>query len=101
LSGRAKLFLGPIRIGIIRPGNRPRLRPQPLEEPRRGARSWSGSATAGDERLAICGSERNYIGYCNAQLEEQFVAQSEIGNRDKRRLRRMIDPTASRSRRMS
>jgi peptide/nickel transport system substrate-binding protein len=32
-----------------------------------------------------CGSERNYTGYCNAQLEEQFVAQSEITDRDKRR----------------
>jgi peptide/nickel transport system substrate-binding protein len=32
-----------------------------------------------------CGSERNHTGYCNAQLEEQFVAQSEITDRDKRR----------------
>ena len=32
-----------------------------------------------------CGSERNYTGYCNAELEKQFVAQSEIADRDKRR----------------
>ena len=32
-----------------------------------------------------CGSERNYTGYCNAELEKRFVAQSEIADRDKRR----------------
>jgi peptide/nickel transport system substrate-binding protein len=32
-----------------------------------------------------CGSERNYIGYCNAELEKRFVAQSETVDRDKRR----------------
>jgi peptide/nickel transport system substrate-binding protein len=32
-----------------------------------------------------CGSERNYTGYCNAGLEKQFVTQSEIADRDKRR----------------
>jgi peptide/nickel transport system substrate-binding protein len=32
-----------------------------------------------------CGSERNYTGYCNAELEQRFVAQSEIADRDKRR----------------
>ena len=32
-----------------------------------------------------CGSERNYTGYCNTELEKQFVAQSEIADRDKRR----------------
>jgi peptide/nickel transport system substrate-binding protein len=32
-----------------------------------------------------CGSERNYTGYCNPELEEQFVAQSLIADRDKRR----------------
>jgi peptide/nickel transport system substrate-binding protein len=32
-----------------------------------------------------CGSERNYTGYCNAELEKRFVAQSETADRDKRR----------------
>jgi peptide/nickel transport system substrate-binding protein len=32
-----------------------------------------------------CGSERNYTGYCNADLEKQFVEQSTIADRDKRR----------------
>jgi peptide/nickel transport system substrate-binding protein len=32
-----------------------------------------------------CGSERNYTGYCNPELEKQFVAQSEIADRGKRR----------------
>jgi hypothetical protein len=32
-----------------------------------------------------CGSERNYTGYCNAELEKQFVAQSLIADHDKRR----------------
>jgi peptide/nickel transport system substrate-binding protein len=32
-----------------------------------------------------CGSERNYTGYCNAELEKQFVAQSEAADREKRR----------------
>jgi peptide/nickel transport system substrate-binding protein len=32
-----------------------------------------------------CGSERNYTGYCNPELEKRFVAQSETGDRDKRR----------------
>jgi peptide/nickel transport system substrate-binding protein len=32
-----------------------------------------------------CGSERNYTGYCNTELEKQFVAQSEAADRDKRR----------------
>jgi peptide/nickel transport system substrate-binding protein len=32
-----------------------------------------------------CGSERNYTGYCNAELEKRFVEQSEIADRDKRR----------------
>jgi peptide/nickel transport system substrate-binding protein len=32
-----------------------------------------------------CGSERNYTGYCNAELEKLFVEQSEIADRDKRR----------------
>jgi hypothetical protein len=31
------------------------------------------------------GSERNDTGYCNAELEKRFVAQSEIADRDKRR----------------
>jgi peptide/nickel transport system substrate-binding protein len=32
-----------------------------------------------------CGSERNYTGYCNAELEKRFVEQAEIAERDKRR----------------
>jgi peptide/nickel transport system substrate-binding protein len=32
-----------------------------------------------------CGSERNYTGYCNAELEKRFVVQSETADRDKRR----------------
>ena len=32
-----------------------------------------------------CGSERNYTGYCNPELEKQFVEQSTIADRDKRR----------------
>jgi peptide/nickel transport system substrate-binding protein len=32
-----------------------------------------------------CGSERNYTGYCNADLEKRFVEQSETADRDKRR----------------
>jgi peptide/nickel transport system substrate-binding protein len=32
-----------------------------------------------------CGSERNYTGYCNAELEKRFVAQSETADRGKRR----------------
>ena len=32
-----------------------------------------------------CGSERNYTGYCHAELEKRFVAQSEIADRDQRR----------------
>jgi peptide/nickel transport system substrate-binding protein len=32
-----------------------------------------------------CGSERNYTGYCNTELEKRFVEQSEIADRDKRR----------------
>jgi peptide/nickel transport system substrate-binding protein len=32
-----------------------------------------------------CGSERNYTGYCNTELEKRFVAQSETADRDKRR----------------
>src|SRR6201997_4906816 len=31
-----------------------------------------------------CGSERNYTGYCNPELEKRFVAQSETADRDKR-----------------
>jgi peptide/nickel transport system substrate-binding protein len=31
-----------------------------------------------------CGSERNYIGYCNTELEKRFVEQSEVADRDKR-----------------
>jgi peptide/nickel transport system substrate-binding protein len=32
-----------------------------------------------------CGSERNYTGYCNAELEKLFVAQSTMTDREKRR----------------
>ncbi len=32
-----------------------------------------------------CGSERNYTGYCNPELEKRFVEQSETADRDKRR----------------
>jgi len=32
-----------------------------------------------------CGSERNYTGYCNAEIEKRFVEQSETADRDKRR----------------
>ena len=32
-----------------------------------------------------CGSERNYTGYCNAELEALFVTQSAIADREKRR----------------
>jgi peptide/nickel transport system substrate-binding protein len=32
-----------------------------------------------------CGSERNYTGYCNAELEKRFVEQSETADRDRRR----------------
>jgi peptide/nickel transport system substrate-binding protein len=32
-----------------------------------------------------CGSERNYTGYCNTELEKRFVDQSETAGRDKRR----------------
>jgi len=32
-----------------------------------------------------CGSERNYTGYCNADLEKLFVEQSTTTDRDKRR----------------
>ena len=32
-----------------------------------------------------CGSERNYTGYCNAELEKLFVKQSETADREKRR----------------
>jgi peptide/nickel transport system substrate-binding protein len=32
-----------------------------------------------------CGSERNYTGYCNAELEKRFGEESEIADRDKRR----------------
>jgi peptide/nickel transport system substrate-binding protein len=32
-----------------------------------------------------CGSERNYTRYCNAELETQFVQQSETADRNKRR----------------
>jgi peptide/nickel transport system substrate-binding protein len=32
-----------------------------------------------------CGSERNYTGYCNTELEKQFVEQSQTADRDKRR----------------
>jgi peptide/nickel transport system substrate-binding protein len=32
-----------------------------------------------------CGSERNYTGYCNPELEKQFAQQSMEANQDKRR----------------
>jgi peptide/nickel transport system substrate-binding protein len=32
-----------------------------------------------------CGSERNYTGYCNAELEKQFIEQSTMADREKRR----------------
>ena len=32
-----------------------------------------------------CGSERNYTGYCNPELENQFVQQSTEANQEKRR----------------
>jgi peptide/nickel transport system substrate-binding protein len=32
-----------------------------------------------------CGSERNYTGYCNAELEKLFIEQSTIADREKRR----------------
>jgi peptide/nickel transport system substrate-binding protein len=32
-----------------------------------------------------CGSERNYTGYCNTELEKRFVEQSQTADRDKRR----------------
>jgi peptide/nickel transport system substrate-binding protein len=32
-----------------------------------------------------CGSERNYTGYCNRELEERFVEQSMMADREKRR----------------
>jgi peptide/nickel transport system substrate-binding protein len=32
-----------------------------------------------------CDSERNYTGYCNAELEKRFVEQSTVADRDKRR----------------
>jgi len=32
-----------------------------------------------------CGSERNYTGYCNQELEKMFVQQSEERDQDKRR----------------
>ena len=32
-----------------------------------------------------CGSERNYTGYCNPELEKQFVQQSTESNQEKRR----------------
>jgi peptide/nickel transport system substrate-binding protein len=32
-----------------------------------------------------CGSERNYTGYCNAELEKLFVEQSTMADREKRR----------------
>jgi peptide/nickel transport system substrate-binding protein len=32
-----------------------------------------------------CGSERNYTGYCNPELEKLFVEQSETADREKRR----------------
>jgi peptide/nickel transport system substrate-binding protein len=32
-----------------------------------------------------CGSERNYTGYCNQELEARFVEQSETADREKRR----------------
>ena len=32
-----------------------------------------------------CGSERNYTGYCNAELEKRFVEQSRMADQDKRR----------------
>jgi peptide/nickel transport system substrate-binding protein len=32
-----------------------------------------------------CGSERNYTGYCNPELEKLFVAQSSTADRDKRK----------------
>jgi peptide/nickel transport system substrate-binding protein len=34
-----------------------------------------------------CGSERNYTGYCNPELEKLFVEQSTMADRDKRRRR--------------
>ncbi|MBV9552650.1 MAG: ABC transporter substrate-binding protein, partial [Alphaproteobacteria bacterium] len=34
-----------------------------------------------------CGSERNYTGYCNKDLEALFVEQSTLGDREKRRQR--------------
>ena len=32
-----------------------------------------------------CGSERNYTGYCNGELEKLFVEQSKMSDREKRR----------------
>ena len=32
-----------------------------------------------------CGSERNYAGYCNAELEKLFIKQSTMADREKRR----------------
>jgi len=32
-----------------------------------------------------CGSERNYTGYCNAELEKEFIEQSTMTNQEKRR----------------
>jgi len=32
-----------------------------------------------------CGSERNYTGYCNAELEKLFIEQSRMADREKRR----------------
>jgi peptide/nickel transport system substrate-binding protein len=32
-----------------------------------------------------CGSERNYTGYCNPELEKLFIEQSETAEREKRR----------------
>src|ERR1700733_3256170 len=32
-----------------------------------------------------CGSERNYTGYCNKELEAQFVEQSTVADQDKRK----------------
>jgi peptide/nickel transport system substrate-binding protein len=32
-----------------------------------------------------CGSERNYTGYCNAELEKRFVEQSSMADQAKRR----------------
>jgi peptide/nickel transport system substrate-binding protein len=34
-----------------------------------------------------CGSERNYTGYCNPELEKAFVEQSTLADQDKRRRR--------------